>query len=130
MGLFDLFKKPKKLDSAQLSKEEIAKLLKTNVAALEKFEESYRKNILSRGPQDDLFALNAKMAAEMKYITSDQELPEEMIHRIVDELLTQTSIYQYNGRKETIMSNHDIVKYFLISENPPVNVSQTWQTKN
>lgn len=120
MGLLDLFKKPQKADNTQLSKEEIAKLLKTNVAALEKFEESYRKNILSQSLEEDLFAMNAKMAAEMKDIASDQELPEEMIQRIVNELLAQTSVYQYDGKKETILSERDTQKHFLIPEKAPV----------
>lgn len=106
-------------------KNEIAKLLKTDVKSLEAFEKSYAKSILSQGPSDNFFEINAKQAAEMvPTVAIDNQEVEMLIDRIVNELLAQTTIYEFDGEtlktiEEKKLTSNRIVSQEDINKLPP-----------
>ena len=88
-----------------MSKEELASFLKTTPEALEKFEESYQIHVMDdQKISDNLFQVNAKQAASLnpKLLQDDKEMLQTLIQHIVKELLSQTSIYFYDGEKATV----------------------------
>lgn len=91
---FNLIKK-------SITKEEIAKLLKTNTKALEEFETFYSTNILSQ-ESENFFEKNSRQVNRDKnYIESTNINDiEELIDKIVDELLTLTNVYKYKKNIE------------------------------
>lgn len=82
--------------TSMLAKDEIAKMLKTNPEALEAFEKAYETL-----PVEDhgIYAMNAKEAAAVH--TSPEGIDEDMVHRIVTELLSETEVYKYDGEAAT-----------------------------
>lgn len=79
-------------------KDSIATLLKTDAKALKAFEESYAKSVLTQGPEDNFFAVNAKQASAMSpTVAIDSKEIESLIDRIVEELLAQTEIFDFDG---------------------------------
>lgn len=91
------------------SKEEIAKLLKTDTKSLEQFEESYKRHVLnSTAVSDNFFAVNAKqMATERKKcilpdLVMDRKDYDAIIQRIVSELLEQSAVYCLDGKNDHI----------------------------
>ena len=98
-GIFDLNEKSKGVDKGLL-KDEIARLLKTSPEALARFEEVYAASALV--PADDLVRFNAKRAAAdlPKFIPeseSARKQVDEIIDRVVNELLDDTRISYYDG---------------------------------
>lgn len=120
-GIFDLNEKSKGVDKGLL-KDEIARLLKTSPEALARFEEVYAASALV--PADDLVRFNAKRAAAdlPKFIPeseSARKQVDEIIDRVVNELLDDTRISYYDGsqifdvvfkglRKEPFITNDDL----------------------
>ena len=113
-GLPDLFKK-------SISKEEIAKLLNTNPAALEAFEKAYATQALNT-ESDNFFDMNSRMAAEEnrgfggQTFIGDKTFHENfdnLVDKIVNELLAQTTIYKHTHRHD---STHHALNY--IGEQP------------
>lgn len=93
--MFELFRKK------ELSKDEVATLLQTDINALEKFEEAYQKKSLETGISDNFFKINAKqMAEEKRGIVCEQPDLSEAIHKIVKGLISQTTLYEYNRSKQ------------------------------
>lgn len=86
----------------QISEEELCKMLNTNPEALKAFEESYENFTKAQGMSDNLFKINSRqMASVAEGIQTD--VPAELhdiVSRIVDELVSQTIMYTYNGRHE------------------------------
>lgn len=86
-----------------LQKEAIAKLLKTDPDALKAFEAAYEKHALSQVP-DDFFAINSRQAAKNMHAIDicstsvDTVNINELIDRIVQELLAQTKTYVFDGK--------------------------------
>lgn len=95
-GLTEFFKKT-------ISKEDIAKLLNTNPEALEAFENAYATQALN-AESDNFFDMNSRMAADMnRGITCENaENVDEMIDKIVNELLAQTTTYKHTHRHDSI----------------------------
>lgn len=100
----------------QLSKEDVAEMLKINPVLLEEFEKSYAFHALSE-TSDNFFELNAKQAAAEHKKSSDiKELREELwkdpleieseaislISRIVNELASQTPVWCWDGKQAAI----------------------------
>lgn len=86
-----------------LSCDEAAKLLATSPEALEAFEKAYAAHALQPEAIDDnFFSVNSRQASIIKHsqdIDSGTEgLPEELIERIVTELVAQTKVYVYDGK--------------------------------
>lgn len=73
------------------TKKRIAKLLKTSPKALKEFEEAYARSALMSLDDDDLFAINSKQAADMANKPAVDVRTEDIINRIVDELVAQTN---------------------------------------
>lgn len=86
----------KDVKTSMLAKDEIAKMLKTNPKALEAFEKAYETL-----PVEDhgVYGMNAKEAAAIH--ASSEDVDEEMVHRIVTELLSETEVYKYDGATAT-----------------------------
>lgn len=88
----------------RISLDEAAKLLKTDKKALEAFEMAYQDNILSQDPDPETEQLNAKQASEFKKQMDAGKMDgkyskavEDVISRVVNELVPQTKMYIYNG---------------------------------
>lgn len=99
-GLEKIFSK-KERENIHLSKEQIAEILKTNPEALRKFEEEYQKHSLDRD-ETNLFSVNSRMAAQAlheSYQEEPMEYAEDLIKRIVSELVAQTPCYVFDGDK-------------------------------
>lgn len=83
---------------SKTEKDSIAALLKVNQDALESFNKAYEKCALDSDISDNFFEINAKQAAEMHEGISVNSGLDEIIQRIVDELLNGTQVYEYNGQ--------------------------------
>lgn len=84
-----------------LSKEEVANLLKTDVKALQEFEESYKKNVLDIQTPEDIFETNSRQASSMLKKDIEEDL-EDVVERIVENLLSQTHRYSFKEGKVEI----------------------------
>ena len=106
--LMKIFNMPKS-NNPVLDKDAVADLLRVSPEALTAFEEAYKINALSQ-ESTDFFAINSRQAAKEKHTVDEQkasdscpyletiiELPE-LQKRIVEELLSQTKAYVYDGR--------------------------------
>lgn len=92
--LADIFKK-------KIEKEDIATLLRTSPDRLLQFEKAYRNLALRDSSTDNFFQLNAKQAAEMQEgITNEDTTVDlnDMINRIVKELISAASVWSYDGK--------------------------------
>ena len=94
--MFDLFKKK------VISKEAIASMLNTSPEALAAFEASYERYSLEQDTSDNLFAINAKQMAGIKKdqspaVTTDKDYLDNLKARIVNELVAQTVVWNYDG---------------------------------
>lgn len=95
MFLDKLFSEKKKIE---LSKEEIAALLKTSPELLAKFEEAYKARPIKES--DNLFDLNAKDVSESCINDISPDL-EDIVERIVDSLVNDTIIFKYENKTLT-----------------------------
>lgn len=93
-----------KTKEKDISKEDIAKLLKTTPEALEAFEQAYHTQVIQKMPYTgylfDMDAKSTKDAAKKKEgrrITKLSQKVNELVSRIVKELLAQAVIYSYDG---------------------------------
>jgi len=77
--------------SETLQKEQIASLLKTTPEALEAFEAAYQMQSLTE-VSDNFFDVNAKTAAALLPKSAPSLCPDEMVDRIVDELLGKAKV--------------------------------------
>lgn len=83
-------------------KEKIAVLLKTTPEALKAFENAYQDHVLLNGDiSDNFFEVNAKQASAA-HAKQDTKDAEDLINKIVAELVLQTESYTYDGEKEII----------------------------
>lgn len=86
---------------SEVSKDEIAAFLKTDIKALEMFEEAYNAHNMASGISDNLFKLNSKQVAEINAGVR-LDVPngiDNLIQRIVTELISKTVVYSYHDRK-------------------------------
>lgn len=87
-----------------LTRDEIISLLKTSPETLDSFEKYYKTEILSSSDTDtdNIFKINTKQASNLtaKSISNDSVVTN-IIDRIVDELINQTSVFIYNGTKQS-----------------------------
>lgn len=93
-----------KTKEKDISKEDIAKLLKTTPEALEAFEQAYHTQVIQKMPYTgnlfDMDAKSTKDAAKKKEgrrITKLSQKVDELVSRIVKELLAQAVTYSYDG---------------------------------
>lgn len=98
--MFDFIKQIK---NVELTKDEIAELLNVSPEALESFERAY--NAVD-SISDNIFKINVK---QIKEIMSQDEstVSEELINRIVDELVFITQKWSYDGKSIDISDNRD-----------------------
>lgn len=102
LDLSNIFNKD--IKKAIMSKEELAEMLRVTPEALEAFEKSYQLHSMNEPISDNLFKVNAKHAASLnpKLEVSEKGKIQALIDRIVDELLDQTLIYEYDGKHGNI----------------------------
>lgn len=94
MDLKKLFSGKDKL----LSAKDAAELLKTTPEALQAFEKAYHTYALDE-VDDNFFNINSRQAKQM---SSDVKVEEtEIYEQIVDELLAQTIVYEFNGNLQS-----------------------------
>ena len=78
-----------------LTKDEIAKLLNTNPKALEEFEKAYNSVVME---SDNFFDINSRQAVEEhKNNLSQVNISNDLVERIVEELVNKTAIWNFNG---------------------------------
>lgn len=78
-----------------LSREEAIQFLKTDSEAFSKFENAYQKEILAKPDRNQLFGVSAKQMKEMNdSLTTPNEL-SDLVSRIVNELVAQTTVWEY-----------------------------------
>lgn len=107
----ELLKKKKELE---LSKDEIAALLKTSPELLQKFEEKYKATPIS--VSDNFFDLNAKDVSDLCVNDISEEL-EDIINRIVNNLVSETLVYKYQDK--------NLMSFELISDKmTPVSLEE------
>ena len=109
MGFLDkIFNRPGQ------DKDKIASLLKVDKEALAAFDNAYKKRCLLDGKSDNFFDISAKEMAGMR--ERPEGLNEGIIGRVVEELLSQTERWVYDG-KTAILENCKC----LPSGQPPVS---------
>lgn len=81
-------------------KNNIAKLLNMDPEAFRAFEEAYQKQALDdRYISENLFEVSAKQAAGQRERAQIEDALNDLVDRIVNELLAQTQIYEYDGKQ-------------------------------
>lgn len=89
-----------------ITKDAIAEMLRTSPEKLAEFEASYKKHALGVEPEDDLLHMNSRQMSEKMHridpdaIEKTNEDVTDLIDRIVDELLADTVIYEYDGNTQ------------------------------
>lgn len=109
----------KKFKKESLTKDTLARILKTDSKKLEAFEQSYSLHVLNK-VSDNFFEINAKQAAlEHREITDMKNMPDvdDLVSRIVDEFVPQTDIFKFDGHTATIQRSHTY-------EKPPVTLEE------
>lgn len=94
MALLDFLMRKSK---ESISLDEAAQILKTDPELLRKFDEKYQECILSETDSDNLFTINAKQVAEEKEGIEARNCSQNIIDKIVEELISQTSVWKYDG---------------------------------
>ena len=106
--MFDFLKKLESGKNDEVSRDEIAELLKTSPAVLEQFEQAYRQMALEQPDESDsIFSVSSrdmlKMAREHAEggpdDVSSKELLESVIARSVDELVGETQVLTFYNQK-------------------------------
>lgn len=92
-----------------LDKDQIAAFLKISPEALKIFEESYSAILDDNTSDNNFFEVNAKQAAAEHegIITEENKLLDDMIQRIVDELVNITPVWEYDGHTVTALNEPD-----------------------
>ncbi len=105
-----LFNAPAKRKTT-LTKDEIATLLKTTPEALKAFENTYQTNILDdTSIPDNFFDLNSRKASELSKENMPTADVSDITERIVNEFLSEISLYKYKRNKEAIFSkSHGLI---------------------
>ena len=98
LDLSNIFNKDMK--KAIMSKEKLAEMLRVTPEALKAFEKSYQLHSMNEPISDNLFKVNAKQAASLnpKQDVHEKGKVQDLIDRIVNELLDQALIYEYDGK--------------------------------
>lgn len=117
--MFQFLKKSKK---KEMSNEELAAILQTSPELLKKFESAYAKQVLAYPEEsENLMDLNVHEYKDNRtMLTENSSELEEIVDRIVNELLEDTVAYVYDGkkhielfpnkRKEQRITPNDLVK--------------------
>ena len=85
--------------TTQFTKDDAATMLNMSKEAMEAFEKSYQQEILDKpASTDNLFDINAKQAAAMHTPAEINEAADAIAKSIIDELLEQTVILDYDGK--------------------------------
>ena len=126
MNILELFKnKDKDIER----KDAIARLLRVSPEMLKKFEESYRKSAIEADESsENLFDKSIEQIRKGKNpVEGDNaQLLDNIVDRIVDELLVQTDRYVFDGSAVKIerCSDKDISNPVTIKELNGLNVSE------
>lgn len=126
LNLTNLFKKKKVPDN--LSREDIASILKTTPEALDKFEEAYRTYAIDEPEELNPFDGNMRNQVQENHIVSFNDISEKdlkavkkLTERIVSELLSQTQTYTWDRAtgesyvRESISCNCTVTQSDILS---------------
>lgn len=119
MNLLNLFHMDK--NQSALTKNELAEFLRVTPEALRAFEDAYKIHAVGSAElPDNLFQINAKQAASFNHEKIDKNMvPDENLeNRIINELLSQTTVYSYDGAKT------EVTQFINEEEMPPVTVAE------
>lgn len=96
-------------------KDDLAAFLRTTPEALEAFEKAYRREVISGWDVSYDGQPNAKQAAEGmdREVSADQE---ELIQRIVAELISLTPVYRYDGKDISISNPPPLPGYEVVTK--------------
>lgn len=98
-----------------LSKDELAQMLKTTPEALTAFEQAYADNVLHQAPVDFFEVNSRQMAEHMMADKPDSSVPDELTDRIVNEFLAETRIWKYqrpvDGMPNSVCICNDFDKF-------------------
>lgn len=96
--MFDLSRFFQNKKEAVLAKDELAELLKTTPEALKAFEDAYQAQVLDApNTSENLFDALAKEASTS--FSASEDIPLELVERIVQELLEQSVVYEYSQQQ-------------------------------
>ena len=96
--------------------QELADFLKTSPEALEAFERSYANNVSDEIPEsDNIFDINSRQAKEVLDKQNDITAVDDVIDRIVDELLAQAISYTYDGENATVQTRKALPEHKAIT---------------
>lgn len=98
MSFLDLFKKHDIMNAASLSEEDVIQMLKMSPGKFHEFESFYKNEILTvQEEAGNLFDVNAKQASAL--LKGDIDISvEDIISRIVSELVNETKKIVYDGK--------------------------------
>lgn len=85
--------------------QDLAQLLKTDANALKLFEDSYNKMVLNT-VSENFFEVNAKQAVAQRETKLTETEQNQIVERIVNELLAQTAWYSTDGK--TVASGKEV----------------------
>lgn len=106
----------KKSPQSILTKDQIAELLKTTPEALEAFEAAYQSQAESE-ISNNFFDVNAKDAVAALDKSLPSVYPDEMIDRVVDELLSHSKVFVYKDGEMSSIT-------FPTPSSPPVTPAE------
>lgn len=89
-------------DESKNGKDALANFLKTTPEALEAFENAYRKEVMDSNDFSFDGMPNAKQAAADMKRATPEEL-DDMVNRIVNEFISQTPVYRYDGQNIVVV---------------------------
>ena len=101
--MFSLFSKK---ESKELSNQELAGLLKVHPEELKRFEAAYQNILDIPDLTDNLLDRDAGQSISPKDVEEIKCIPEEMVERIVQELLDGTAYYKYEDGQVTAAVCH------------------------
>lgn len=102
-----------------LSKEALAEMLRTTPELLEEFEQQYRAAAYNTIPNpSNAFSINSRQAAEMER-EEEGAVQEDLVERIVNELLTGLPMYIYDGEQ-----GQQVIRYTAIPIGEAVSVEE------
>lgn len=109
MFVLDFLRQIKKVE---LTKDEIAELLNVSPEALESFEKAYNATDTI---SDNIFKINAKQASSL--INREKStVSEELIDRIVNELIAATYIWKYDGKNVDMIDKEEYMMPLVSKE--------------
>ena len=108
-------------DESLIGKDDLAAFLRTTPEALEAFEKAYQKEVISGWDVSYDGLPNAKQAAAGMDREVSADL-EELIQRIVTELVSLTPVYRYDGKDAFISDPQALPDHKMVTKEEVMSV--------